>query len=256
MTRHFGQDLHRILRNRIDRLFGIINGIDYFDYNPSNDDSLFTKYDWRSAIVGKANNKAYLQEKLGLQVDRDMPLLCATSRITFQKGFSLIMEIMGWLLKRDVQIVILGDGDSQYINQLKAWRKKYPRRLAVLSYKKNLKLESLIYAASDCLLLPSHHEPCGINQLIAMRYGCVPIVRNVGGLNDTVNNFNPRTNRGTGFVFNNFTAIALYTAIIRALENYHHQSSWAGLLKRGMKTASSWKIPAKKYINLYRRALK
>ena len=163
---------------------------------------------------------------------------------------------MGGLNKRDEQIDILGNGHSQYINQLKKKKKKYPRRLAILSYKKNLKLESLIYAASDCLLLPSHHEPCGINQLIAMRYGCVPIVRNVGGLNDTVNNFNPRTNRGTGFVFNNFTAIALYTAIIRALENYHHQSSWAGLLKRGMKTASSWKIPAKKYINLYRRALK
>jgi len=256
MTRHFGQDLHRVLRNRIDRLFGIINGIDHFDYNPSNDDNLPTKYDWRSAIAGKAENKAHLQEKLGLQVDGDVPLLCATSRITFQKGFSLIMEIMGWLLKRDVQIVVLGDGDNQYINQLKAWRKKHPQRLAILSYKKNPRLESLIYAASDCLLLPSHHEPCGINQLIAMRYGCVPIVRNVGGLNDTVNNFNPRTNRGTGFVFNNFTAIALYTAIIRALENYHHQSSWAGLLKRGMKTASSWKIPAQKYVNLYRRALK
>lgn len=256
MTRHFGQDLHRILRNRADRLFGIINGIDHFDYNPSNDDNLPNKYDWRLAIDGKAANKLYLQEKLGLQPDADVPLLCATSRITFQKGFSLIMEIMEWLFKGDMQIVVLGDGDNQYISKLKAWRKRYPRRVAWLSYKKNPKLESLIYAASDYLLLPSHHEPCGINQLIAMRYGCVPIVRNVGGLNDTVSNFNPRTNRGTGFVFNSFTEIALYTAIVRALENFRYSASWAALVRRGMKTASSWKIPAQKYVNLYRKALR
>ena len=256
MTRRFGQDLHRILRNREDRLFGIINGIDHFDYNPNNDNQLFANYDWRTATTGKAQNKAYLQKKLNLQASGDVPLMCTTSRITFQKGFSLIVEIMDWLLKRDVQMVILGDGDEQYVNPLKAWHKKYPRRLIILPYKDYAQMESLIYAASDCLLLPSHHEPCGINQLKAMRYGCVPIVRNVGGLNDTVSNFNPRTNRGTGFVFNNFTAIALYTAIIRALENYLHQSSWTSLLKRGMKTASSWKIPAQKYINLYRRALK
>jgi len=256
MTSHFGQDLYRILRNRVNRLFGIINGIDHFDYNPSNDDNLLIKYDWRSAVNGKKANKFYLQEKLGLQIDADTPLLCATSRITFQKGFSLIMEIMEWLLKWDLQIVVLGDGDNQYINKLKAWCKRYPKRLVLLSYKKNPQLESLIYAASDYLLLPSHHEPCGINQLIAMRYGCVPIVRNVGGLNDTVSNFNPRTNRGTGFMFNSFSNIALYTAIIRALENFRYSSSLAALVRRGMKTASSWKIPAQKYVNLYRRALR
>ena len=256
MTRHFGQDLHLILRNRADRLFGIINGIDHFEYNPASDDSLPVKYDWRLATDGKIASKLFLQKKLDLQVDKDIPLLCSTSRITFQKGFSLIMEVMDWLLKRDAQVIILGDGDDYYINRLKSWHKRYPRRLVFLSYKKNKQLEKLIYAGSDCLLLPSHHEPCGINQLIAMRYGCVPIVRNVGGLNDTVNNFNPRTNRGTGFVFNNFSSIALYTAIIRALENFRHLTSWSSLVKRGMKTASSWKIPAKKYINLYRRALK
>jgi starch synthase len=256
MTSNFGQDLYRILRNRSKRLFGIINGIDHFDYNPTNDDKLYKKYDWRTAIEGKAANKFYLQEKLGLQIDVDTPLLCITSRITFQKGFSLIMEIMNWLLKRDMQIVILGDGDSQYTNKLKVWSKRYPKKMVFLSYKKNSQLENLIYAASDYLLLPSHHEPCGINQLIAMRYGCVPIVRNVGGLNDTVSSFNPRTNRGTGFMFSGFSDIALYTVVIRALENFRHKSSFAFLVRRCMKVASSWKIPAQKYINLYRRALK
>lgn len=256
MTRHFGQDLDCILRNRSDRLFGIINGIDHFDYNPTNDNNLPAKYDWRSAADGKLANKLYLQEKLGLQVDEDVPLICATSRITFQKGFSLIMEVMPWLFKTDAQIIILGDGDNQYINKIKAWRKLHPKRIALLSYRKNPQLESLFYAASDCLLLPSHHEPCGINQLIAMRYGCVPIVRNVGGLNDTVSNFNPRTNRGTGFMFNSFVYIALYSAIIRALEDFRHQASWLALVRRDMKIASSWKIPAQKYLNLYRRALK
>ncbi|HQB50840.1 MAG TPA: glycogen/starch synthase [bacterium] len=256
MTRHFGQDLHRILRNRADRLFGIINGIDHFEYNPSNDDDLPVRYDWRTAINGKAANKKYLQEKLGLQVDEDVPLICATSRITFQKGFSLIMEAMEWVFKSDAQIIVLGDGDKEYLNKLKFWQKKHPKRMAIRSYRKYPELESLFYAASDCLLLPSHHEPCGINQLIAMRYGCVPIVRNVGGLNDTVSNYNPRTNRGTGFMFNTFTVMGLYTAMIRALENYRYQASWQGLIRRDMKMASSWKIPAQKYLNLYRRALK
>ena len=256
MTRHFGQNLHRILRHRADRLFGIINGIDYFDYNPASDKSLPVQYDWHTAIEGKAANKAALQEKLGLQVNKDIPLFCVTSRITFQKGFSLIMSIMDWLLKQELQLIILGDGDAYYVDKLKDWQKQYPKRLIFLPYNDNWQFEQLIYAGSDCLLLPSHHEPCGLNQLIAMRYGCVPIVRNVGGLNDTVTNYNPRTKRGTGFVFNSFSNIALYTAIIRAIEDFYHDSSWNALVRRDMKQATSWKIPAQKYIRLYRRALR
>jgi len=122
MTRHFGQNLHRILRHRADRLFGIINGIDYFDYNPASDKSLPVQYDWHTAIEGKAANKAALQEKLGLQVNKDIPLFCVTSRITFQKGFSLIMSIMDWLLKQELQLIILGDGDAYYVDKLKDWK--------------------------------------------------------------------------------------------------------------------------------------
>ena len=256
MTRHFGQNLHRILRNRADRLFGIINGIDYFDYNPASDKSLPKQYDWHTASEGKATNKLVLQEKLGLQVSKETPLFCATSRITFQKGFSLIMGIMDWLLKQELQLIILGDGDAYYVDKLKGWQKQYPKRLVFLPYNDYWQFEQLIYAGSDCLLLPSHHEPCGLNQLIAMRYGCVPIVRNVGGLNDTVTDYNPRTNHGTGFVFNNFSNIALYTAIIRAMEDFRHETSWAALVRRDMKRATSWEIPARKYVSLYRRALK
>ncbi|MCX6795998.1 MAG: glycosyltransferase, partial [Candidatus Falkowbacteria bacterium] len=118
------------------------------------------------------------------------------------------------------------------------------------------KYETVVYAGSDMFLLPSHYEPCGINQLIAMRYGCVPIVRKVGGLHDTIMNFNPATNKGTGFVFEYFNEFSLFSALTRALEIYKCKNMWRGLMVRDMKESHSWEIPAKKYISLYRKALK
>lgn len=255
LTKKFGQDLHHILGKRQNKLYGIINGIDYKTYNPENDQNLFKNYDYKK-IHRKKLNKEYLQKKIGLPLDRETPVIALTSRVTFQKGMDLLLEIIEPLIKLDVQIIIMGDGDKNYIAQLKKYNKKYPKKIIWLSFNENQSLETLIYAGADIFLLPSHHEPCGINQLIAMRYGCIPVVRKIGGLYDTVTNFNPRTNRGTGFNFSGFDKYSLFAAIIRALENRQHKNTWRELIVRVMAESNSWEIPAKKYVALYRKALK
>ncbi len=256
MTKKYGQDLDKILKNREDRLFGIVNGIDYNVYNPQNDITIFKNYDYRK-IHRKKLNKEYLQKTVGLPIDSKLPIIGFTSRVTFQKGFELILEILEYILNMDVQIIIIGAGEKAYIKKLFKIQKKYLDKLAVLpSHEKNQKYEALVYAGTDLFLLPSHHEPCGINQLIAMRYGCIPIVRRVGGLSDTVTNFNPLTNKGNGFTFKNFNAYSLFGTIVRALEDYRHKKSWRELIVRAMQESNSWKIPASKYVALYNTALR
>jgi len=255
MTKNFGQDLERILRNREDRVFGIVNGIDYNAYNPSKDKSLYKNYD-HSSVYRKSVNKEFLQKKLGLPVDGRIPMLTSTSRVTFQKGFELIVSLLDHFVKLDIQFVILGDGDKEYIKKLKQYQKKYPKKIIWLPFSENKNLETLIYAASDMFLLPSHHEPCGINQLIAMRYGCVPIVRKVGGLHNTVEAHKPGKSRGTGFSFKGFNEISFYTAFVRAFETFKYKDVWKELVVRGMKGSNSWEIPAKKYVELYKKALR
>lgn len=256
MTKKFGQDLHRILKNRADRLYGIINGIDYNAYNPAKDKNLFKRYSFSKPQL-KRQNKAYLQKEIGLPVMPDRPIFCTTSRVTFQKGFELLIKILPQLLKLNIQLIIIGAGDKNYIRELKKIARKHSNKIVVIpSHDANQKYESLVYAGSDFFLLPSVHEPCGLNQLIAMRYGCIPIVREIGGLYDTVENFNPLTGRGTGFTFPAEEESLFYAAIIRALENYQHQSVWNSLVKRAMEKSSSWEIPAQKYLELYRKVLK
>ncbi len=255
MTKEGGQDLHIILKNRANRLYGIINGIDYFTYNPETDPGLAKNYSFGKLNDRKAN-KEFLQKKVGLPINRYIPILCSTSRVTFQKGFELVLKILESLLRLDIQLIILGDGDKNYINELKKQTKKHPKKIAWFSYYENPSLETLIYAGSDIFLMPSYHEPCGINQLIAMRYGCVPVVRRVGGLLDTVENFNPLKKTGNGFSFNHFDPFALFGAIIRALETHKHKDIWSSLMATAMMQSNSWEIPAKKYINLYKKALK
>lgn len=256
VTKKFGQDLHRILRNRENRLFGIVNGIDYHAYNPANDKGLFKNYDHRK-IHRKKLNKEFLQKKFNLPVDQNIPIFCTTSRVTFQKGFELILKIIEPLMRQEVQFIVIGSGDKNYIKELQKSAKKYPKKLVVIpSHEENQKYETLVYAGSDFFLLPSHHEPCGINQLIAMRYGCVPIIRRVGGLFDTVKNFNPATNQGTGFAFSYFDPFSLYGAVIRALETYKHKKIWRDIMVRAMQQSNSWEIPAKKYVALYHKTLK
>jgi len=255
MTRKFGQDLHRILKNREERLFGIVNGIDYNAYNPQKDPGLFKHYSYRK-IHRKKLNKEYLQKKFGLIVDIKIPIFCTTSRVAYQKGIELVLKIIDSLIKLNIQIIIMGDGDKNYIKELKKLQKKYKKKLIWLPFSKNKDYETLLYAGSDFFLLPSHHEPCGINQLIAMRYGCVPIVRKVGGLQDTVTNYNPATKKGTGFSFERFDVFDFYGAVIRALENFKYKQEFRDIMIRAMQESNSWEIPAKKYVDLYYKIIK
>lgn len=256
MTKHFGQDLHRIIKNREKRVFGIVNGIDYNEYNPKNDPGLYKNYSFKTVIQNKPLNKEKVQKIFKLPVNTKIPLICTTSRVTFQKGFALIKNIMNELVRMDVQIIVIGAGDNNYIKALQKIAKEFPKKLAIIpSHEKNQKYETLVYAGSDMFLLPSHYEPCGINQLIAMRYGCIPIVRKVGGLYDTVINFNPTTNKGTGFTFSQFNEFSLFKSIIRALETYKYPDVWAQLVKRAMLESNSWEIPAQKYLLLYKKAI-
>jgi len=256
MTKKFGQDLHRILQHRAGRLVGIINGIDYKTYNPSVDPGLDRNYSF-SDPTPKKENKAYIQKLFKLPVDPDKPIFCMTSRVSFQKGFALIIKVFPQLLQLDAQYIIIGTGDKKYLSDLGKIARKHPEQVAFIpSHEANQKYETLVYAGSDFFLLPSNHEPCGINQLIAMRYGCVPIVRAIGGLYDTVENFSPAARQGTGFTFKREDEFVLYGAVVKALENYKHLASWRGLVRRAMKQSHGWEIPAKKYVELYKRVLK
>lgn len=253
MTKKFGQDLHQILRNREDRLYGIVNGIDYNTYNPEKDPGLYRKYNFVTHKDVKKENKNYLQRQVGLPEDSKIPVLCTTSRVTFQKGFNLIIKILENVIKLNVQIIFMGDGSNEYIDPIKKLQRKYPKNLVWLPFKQ--KAETSLYAGSDFFLLPSNHEPCGINQLIAMRYGCIPIVGEVGGLYDTVENYNPRNKKGNGFTFKSGDKSMFFAAIVRGLENYKYKRSFENLVKNAMKESNSWEIPAKKYLELYKHAI-
>ncbi|MBP9802451.1 glycogen synthase [Patescibacteria group bacterium] len=257
LKKSFGQDLHRILVNRRHKLFGVVNGIDYYQYNPKTDKGLIKNYTVET-IHRKLVNKRFLQKLYHLPSSDNTPLICLTSRLVEQKGFDLIIDVLPMLLLQDVQVIILGSGDKKYVQSLNKLAKKYSDKLVVIpSHKEVLKRETLVYAGSDFFLLPSRFEPCGINQLISFRYGCVPIVRATGGLSDTVINFDPKTDKktkGNGFNFKNYKTAELLVALTRALETYHHRQVWKDLIRRGMSASFSWDLPARKYLELYKKA--
>jgi len=255
-TKRFGQDLHRILKNREDRLFGIVNGIDYNAYSPEKDEKIFKNYNYQK-VHRKQLNKEYVQKLFKLPIRSGVPVFCTTSRVTFQKGFDLITRVVENLMFLDIQMIVIGEGDKEYIKTLKKTARKYPEKLVVVpSHEKNQKYETQVYAGSDFFLLPSTLEPCGINQMIAMRYGCIPIVRRVGGLYDTVENYDPVKETGTGFSFGRDNEFSLYGAIIRAIESKKYKNHWRNLIVRAMRQSNSWEIPAKKYEILYEQTLK
>lgn len=253
LTKEHGQGLNRILVDKKERLFGIINGIDYYAYNPLTDLGLRQNFSFENIDL-KIDNKLYLQKKIKLKQNKNIPIVCMTSRVTEQKGFELMMQEIDNLLKLKLQLVVMGDGDSRYIRKFKSLNKKYPDRFKYLPFDRNL--ETLIYAASDFILLPSRYEPCGINILIAMRYGCVPIVHSIGGLADTVTNYNPIKKTGSGFVLKSYSGRALYVTVVKALEHFKYQRDWKFFVQRVMQISTSWEIPAGKYIKLYQKAIK
>ncbi len=277
MTKDFGQDLNRILKNREDKVFGIVNGIDYKDYNPRLDPGLYKNFDYYS-IHKKEKNKLYLQKYYGLPENKNIPMLCMTSRIAEQKGFDLIRDISDIIFRFDLQLIIMGDGGEEMIKHLKKLQKENPKKLVhifftgegnqnlisnlkksntpEIFYKPNNLKETSIFAASDFILIPSRFEPCGLTQMKSMRYGCLPITHHVGGYIDTVDNYDPRYKSGNGFVFKLYDSRAMVVAIARALECYKREKEWKQLVEKVMRKSYSWEYPARKYIDLFRTAIK
>lgn len=250
MTPAQGCGLDGVLRQRERDLFGIVNGIDTRRWNPEDDRDLPKTYS-TAAPAGKRAVKRALRQELGLE-QREAPLLGMISRIVSQKGFDLLIELLPRFAAADLDLVILGSGEERYLRELAAAAERSGNiRLCTGSF--NDPLAHRIYAGSDLFLMPSRYEPCGLGQLIALRYGSVPIVRKSGGLGDTVTDASQRG--GTGFVFGEFTAEALWEAITRALALYEAPEQWKKLVRRGMGTDVSWDLPAQRYEELYRTAL-
>lgn len=253
-TKEYGYGLEDALYKRRKRLFGILNGIDYAHFDPSHDKYLDTKYHLPTLNL-KHRNKMFLQNELGLDKDDNVPIIGIASRITEQKGFELIFEIMDQLMSMHLQIAIVGSGQDSYEKLITKYNRKYPEKIGIkLEFSEEI--ASWIYAGSDMFLMPSRFEPCGLGQMIALRYGTIPIVHKTGGLADTITDFNPKNKNGNGFVFDNYNSLDLLQTITRSLETFKYRERWEKLMRFGMNQSYSWELPAKQYIKLYRIARK
>lgn len=249
-TQEYGQRLDGVLRDRSYALKGIINGIDYDEFNPETDRFINTKYGVNS-IQNKVKNKKALQQELGLTVDENIPMFGMVTRLTYQKGIDLLVNISDRLLQENIQLVILGTGDKHYEDHFKWLNYRYGGKVSA-NIKFDNSLANRIYASSDMFLMPSLFEPCGLGQLIALRYGTIPIVRETGGLRDTVNPYNQYTGEGNGFSFANYNADELYNIIKFALWVYSDKKKWNQLIKNAMNSDNSWNKSADVYLNMYR----
>lgn len=249
-TPEFGEGLDGVLRERSYALQGILNGIDVAGFDPATDKRIAANYtvDDRS---GKAVCKAKLQEELGLEVRDDRPLMVMVTRLTRQKGMDLVMYALDRILSGGVQVAVLGTGDRDYEDGLRYFQDKYPGTMAA-RIEFDPALSQRMYAAADMFLMPSKFEPCGLSQIIAMRYGTLPIVRETGGLKDTVQPYNEFTGEGTGFSFTNFNGDEMGDAVFRAARLFwDNRDAWNKLVTQAMSQDFSWTRSADKYLDLY-----
>jgi starch synthase len=249
-TPFFGEGLEEILKFHQSKLRGILNGLDYEEYNPSTDSNLYVKYSLKS-LGGKTRNKKMLQKELALVEDKNVPLIAIISRLTEQKGFYLIKEVLDEILQMNIQMVVLGVGDKEFEDMFIHAEQRYPDKLRVL-LKFDEGLARKIYGGSDLFLMPSLFEPCGLSQLIALRYGSLPLVRETGGLKDTVVPYNQFTGEGNGFSFTNYNAHDMLFTLKWAIDIfYNDKKAWRQLQKNAMETDNSWKKSAQEYLKLY-----
>jgi starch synthase len=249
-----GEGLDEILNYRRDSITGIVNGIDYEVYNPETDKHLIRNYSYKD-VEKRYENKLPLKRKLGLEGSSEIPLICFIQRLYEQKGIDILAESMENILKdEDVQIIILGKGKQEYEIFLMNLAGKYPKKLVVNIGFDNA-LAHLMYAGCDINLIPSLFEPCGLVQMIAMRYGTLPVVRHTGGLIDTVSPFKGDLTRGSGFVFYQYSGQNLANIIRLAIEKMKNRSAWLNAVKRVMQLDFSWREPALKYEQIYRRLI-
>jgi len=253
LTPEYGEKMDPLLRLFRGKLHGIINGIDYEAFNPLTDSSIAARYDIGS-IEKKVEDKLALQKEVGLPQDAAVPVIGLISRLYDQKGLDLIANIMWGLMRLNVQLVVLGAGDARYEELFRANARDNPTRVsATIGFKPVLAQH--IYAGSDMFLMPSRFEPCGLGQLISLRYGTIPIVRATGGLADTIDDWDPVRQTGNGFVFTAYDHWDLYAQVVRAVETFRQPALWRRMQATAMSTDVSWANSADKYVRLYRTAM-
>jgi len=248
-TDYYGEKLNQLLTLRQSDLTGIINGIDEEVYNPATDDVIIQKYS-NTNISGKVQNKLDIQKLFGLKEDETIPIISMITRLTSQKGLELVRHVFHEIMEENVQFLVLGTGDPEFENFFREMEFKYPDKCkAYIGFDESLAHK--IYAGADLFLMPSKFEPCGLGQLIALQYGNIPVVRETGGLNDTVFSYNELTNSGNGFSFTNFNAHDMLYTIRRALHLYEDKDVWSTIVKNAMTMDNSWAQSAFKYNQLY-----
>lgn len=254
LTTEYGEKLDPLLQEVRAKLYGVLNGLDYREFNPATDKIIYANYS-QTHLEKRLKNKLALQREFNLPEDKDIPVIGMVGRLDEQKGIELLIPILETLIKEyGVQFVSVGGGDAKYRTFFQELQRTYPENVAVHLFP-NFTLPRHVFAGSDLFLIPSKYEPFGITAIEAMRYGAIPVVRRTGGLADTVTDYAPITATGNGFVFRSFDHLALFGAIIRALEVYQHSSEWRNLTRRAMRADFSWEASAEKYVGLYRKAI-
>lgn len=248
-TSWYGEGLDGLLRWKSGNISGILNGIDYDEYNPETDNLIYNKFSINN-IEQKYVNKRRLQRDLGLPERDNIPVISIISRLTNQKGIDLIINIVDRLLQNDVQLIILGTGDRGYEEHFRGLKYRYNDKVSVNIFFDN-NLAHKIYAGSDMFLMPSAFEPCGLSQLISLRYGTIPIVRETGGLKDTISPYNKYDITGNGFSFANYSAQELINTIEEAIRTYSRKNEWNAIIRNAMSSENSWGKSAMEYKKLY-----
>jgi starch synthase len=252
-TTEYGFGLEGVLRNRAATVTGIVNGVDYDEWSPTVDRFIATKYS-PADLSGKAKDKLDLLAAFGLtNAEAKLPVIGIVSRFAAQKGFDLISQIMDRLAREDMIMVVLGTGDKDYEEMFLRLQKQFPQKIAVKVAYDNA-LAHKIEAGADMFLMPSRYEPCGLNQIYSLKYGTVPIVRATGGLDDTIEPWDARTGKGTGFKFSEYSGESLLLTIKAALQAFRDEASWQVLMRNGMSRDFSWANSAKEYVKVYERA--
>jgi len=252
-TTEFGFGLEGVLRNRASTVAGILNGVDYEEWSPETDKFIAARYSPLD-LSGKAKDKQDLLAAFGLaNADPKLPVLGIVSRFAAQKGFDLVSQIADRLVREDVILVVLGSGDKLYEDMFLRLQKQFPNKIAVKAAYDNT-LAHKIEAGSDMFLMPSRYEPCGLNQIYSLKYGTVPVVRATGGLDDTIESWDARSGKGTGFKFVEYNGESLLLTIKAALQAFRDEASWKVLMRNGMSRDFSWNASAKEYVKVYERA--
>lgn len=251
-THQYGEWLDGLMNRYAHKTYGILNGVDYRAYNPWFDKLIYSRYSKKGVKEGKLTNKLQLQQELGLPVDGEVMMIGVISRLVDQKGLHLIDRVMERLANCRVQLVVLGTGERRYEDMFRYYQGKHPDKISA-NIRFNNQLAHKIYAACDLFLMPSDFEPCGLSQIIALKYGALPLVRETGGLKDTITSYNEYTGEGNGFSFTHSNADDMWYTLCRAMQFYYDKPDvWAQIVRNGLRNNFSWSKSSKTYLKLYK----